>query len=123
MTKTVPIIEDDPATAGFLRSGSADNLVKPVAMTELIARLEVLHRRRTAPSSIVTRLTCADLIPDLRAERDGQLLLLQPRCLAFTITTPQPRSPDNVPLDQACRRHGGGATDRHRRDGTDAASA
>ncbi|MDE8654045.1 response regulator transcription factor [Novosphingobium album (ex Liu et al. 2023)] len=67
-----------------LRAGSDDYLVKPFAMTELLARLEVLHRRRVAAPGIVTRLACADLTLDLlasRAERAGQVLLLQPRAI------------------------------------------
>lgn len=67
-----------------LRAGSDDYLVKPFAMTELLARLEVLHRRRAAVPTVVTRLTCADLTLDLlssRVERAGQALLLQPRAV------------------------------------------
>ena len=67
-----------------LRAGSDDYLVKPFDMTELLARLEVMHRRRTAPSAVVTRLVCADLTLDLlasQAERAGQTLLLQPRAI------------------------------------------
>jgi len=67
-----------------LRAGSDDYLVKPFAMTELLARLEVLHRRRAAVPTVVTRLTCADLTLDLlssRVERAGQALLLQPRAI------------------------------------------
>lgn len=66
-----------------LRAGSDDYLVKPFAMSELLARLEVSQRRRAAPA-VVTRLICADLTLDLlasRAERAGQALLLQPRAL------------------------------------------
>lgn len=67
-----------------LRAGSDDYLVKPFAMTELLARLEVLHRRRAAAPAVVTRLTCEDLTLDLlgpRAERAGQVLMLQPRAI------------------------------------------
>ncbi|MEG3087052.1 response regulator transcription factor [Sphingomonas sp. PB4P5] len=67
-----------------LKAGSDDYLVKPFAMTELLARLEVLHRRRTASAGVVTRLTCVDLTLDLlasRAERAGDPLQLQPRAL------------------------------------------
>lgn len=67
-----------------LRAGSDDYLVKPFAMSELLARLEVLHRPRMAASAVVTRLACADLTLDLlasRAERAGQVLLLQPRAV------------------------------------------
>lgn len=67
-----------------LRAGSDDYLVKPFAMSELLARLEVSQRRRAMAAAVVTRLACADLTLDLlasRAERAGQLLLLQPRAL------------------------------------------
>ena len=67
-----------------LRAGSDDYLVKPFAMSELLARLEVSQRRRTVTAAVVTRLACADLTLDLlasRAERAGELLLLQPRAL------------------------------------------
>lgn len=67
-----------------LKAGSDDYLVKPFAMTELLARLEVLHRRRATTPAVVTRLTCVDLTLDLlasRVERAGQLLLLQPRAI------------------------------------------
>jgi two-component system, OmpR family, response regulator len=67
-----------------LRAGSDDYLVKPFEMTELIARLEVMHRRQAASVPVVTRLACADLSLDLlasQAVRAGQALLLQPRAL------------------------------------------
>lgn len=67
-----------------LRAGSDDYLVKPFAMPELLARLEVLHRRRAAAPAVVTRLVCEDLTLDLltsRAERAGHVLLLQPRAI------------------------------------------
>ncbi|WP_447756154.1 response regulator [Sphingopyxis fribergensis] len=67
-----------------LRAGSDDYLVKPFEMTELIARLEVMHRRLKAPPAVVTRLACADLSLDLLAShavRAGKALLLQPRAI------------------------------------------
>lgn len=67
-----------------LRAGSDDYLVKPFEMTELIARLEVMHRRLKASPGIVTRLVCADLSLDLLAShavRAGKALLLQPRAI------------------------------------------
>ncbi|GGE82109.1 response regulator transcription factor [Sphingomonas prati] len=65
-----------------LRAGSDDYLIKPFEIDELIARLEVLQRRQGRSATVVTRLTCEDLTLDLlasRAERAGQVLLLQPR--------------------------------------------
>jgi two-component system OmpR family response regulator len=67
-----------------LRAGSDDYLVKPFAMLELLARLEVLERRRSAQQVVSTQLTCLDLTLDLiasRAERAGQVLQLQPRAI------------------------------------------
>lgn len=67
-----------------LRAGSDDYLVKPFAMLELLARLEVLQRRRLAQQVVSTKLTCLDLTLDLiasRAERAGQVLQLQPRAI------------------------------------------
>lgn len=67
-----------------LRAGSDDYLVKPFEMTELIARLEVIDRRRAAFPAVVTRLVCADLSLDLltsQALRAGEQLLLQPRAI------------------------------------------
>jgi two-component system OmpR family response regulator len=67
-----------------LRAGSDDYLVKPFAMPELLARMEVVHRRRTSTPAVGTRLTCEDLTLDLlanRAERAGEVLMLQPRAI------------------------------------------
>jgi two-component system OmpR family response regulator len=67
-----------------LRAGSDDYLVKPFAMSELLARLDVSQRRRASVAVPVMRLTVADLTLDLltsRAERAGQPLLLQPRAI------------------------------------------
>lgn len=47
-----------------LRAGGDDYLTKPFAFSELLARIEVLQRRRTA-SEPVTRLKVADLDMDL----------------------------------------------------------
>ncbi len=67
-----------------LKAGSDDYLVKPFAMTELLARIEVLLRRNASSTTALTRLVCGDLVLDLlssRAERAGTELLLQPRAL------------------------------------------
>lgn len=67
-----------------LRAGSDDYLVKPFEMTELLARLEVIHRRQSSSTTMITRLVCADLSLDLltsHAVRAGQTLLLQPRAI------------------------------------------
>ncbi|MET0545686.1 MAG: response regulator transcription factor [Caulobacterales bacterium] len=64
-----------------LQAGGDDYLAKPFAATELIARIEVLHRRRDTPPP-VTKLTVGDLEMDLLArtvERAGQKIDLQPR--------------------------------------------
>ncbi len=66
-----------------LRAGSDDYLVKPFEMSELVARLEVLLRRRSALSAL-THLEFEDLSLDLlasRASRAGKALALQPRAL------------------------------------------
>ena len=64
-----------------LRAGSDDYLVKPFAFAELLARLEVLSRRKTSPESSTT-LALEDLTIDLDAQlasRAGQPLDLLPR--------------------------------------------
>jgi two-component system OmpR family response regulator len=66
-----------------LRAGSDDYLVKPFEMNELVARLEVLLRRRSALSAL-THLEFDDLTLDLLAScasRAGRALTLQPRAL------------------------------------------
>ena len=67
-----------------LRAGSDDYLVKPFEMMELVARLEVMDRRRTPLPAALTRLVCDDLSLDLltsQAMRAGHHLLLQPRAI------------------------------------------
>jgi two-component system OmpR family response regulator len=64
-----------------LQAGGDDYLAKPFAASELIARIEVLHRRRDTPPPI-TKLTVGDLEMDLLSrtvERAGQKIDLQPR--------------------------------------------
>ncbi len=64
-----------------LRRGGDDYLIKPFAFSELLARLEALHRR-TRPEAAQTTLQVADLEMDLlsrEVRRRGNLLSLQPR--------------------------------------------
>lgn len=64
-----------------LKSGADDYLVKPYAFAELLARVEVLARRRD-PGSVQTQLSVGDLEMDLLARtvrRGGEDVLLQPR--------------------------------------------
>lgn len=64
-----------------LRAGGDDYLVKPYAFSELLARLEVLARRRTA-APVETELRVGDLVLDLltrKVTRGGQEIELLTR--------------------------------------------
>lgn len=66
-----------------LQSGADDYLVKPFAMAELVARLEVLQRRAvTSASATQTTLTVQDLTMNLlkqHVQRQSTVINLQPR--------------------------------------------
>ncbi len=65
-----------------LRAGGDDYLPKPYAFSELLARLEVLSRRRAAPAMEVTSYRVGDLVLDRlshRVTRGAGEILLQPR--------------------------------------------
>jgi two-component system OmpR family response regulator len=65
-----------------LRAGGDDYLPKPYAFSELLARVEVLARRRGAPASEPTSYRVGDLDLDRlahRVTRAGTEILLQPR--------------------------------------------
>ena len=64
-----------------LRSGGNDYLVKPFAISELIARIEALTRQRRA-APLETLLKVGDLELDLLSRvvrREGKVVVLQPR--------------------------------------------
>ncbi|PZR91554.1 two-component system, OmpR family, response regulator [Bosea sp. CRIB-10] len=65
-----------------LRAGGDDYLPKPYAFSELLARVEVLSRRRAAPASEPTTYRVGDLLLDRlahRVTRAGEEIVLQPR--------------------------------------------
>jgi len=71
---------DDRVTG--LTAGSDDYLVKPFAFAELLARLELLMRRRGSGTHVETILTCATLRMDLlkrEVKRGERAIDLQPR--------------------------------------------
>ncbi|HEY5598295.1 MAG TPA: response regulator transcription factor [Kiloniellales bacterium] len=64
-----------------LRAGGDDYLTKPFAFSELLARIEALGRRPSAPA-VQTRLEVGDLELDLltrQVKRAGRVIELQPR--------------------------------------------
>ena len=72
--------EVDDRVAG-LKAGGDDYLVKPYELTELVARVEALGRRR-GPTNIQTTFSVADLEMDILARtvrRGGKKIDLQPR--------------------------------------------
>ena len=85
--ETVPVLilsalaQVDDRVKG-LRAGGDDYLPKPYAFSELLARVEVLSRRRGAPASEPTTYRVGDLLLDRlahRVTRAGEEIVLQPR--------------------------------------------
>ncbi len=82
--------EVDDRVSG-LKAGGDDYLVKPYAFSELLARIEALGRRRSAPTDVVTRFKVGDLELDVltrtvrRAERKIDLQPREFRLLEYLI--------------------------------------
>ena len=73
--------EVDDRVTGF-KAGGDDYLVKPFALSELLARVEALGRRRAPAEMAKTRLEVGGLELDLLSRtvrRDGRRIDLQPR--------------------------------------------
>ena len=71
---------DDRVTG--LRAGGDDYLVKPFAFAELLARLELLMRKRGSGTAVETTLSCGPLRMELlkrEVQRDDRRIDLQPR--------------------------------------------
>jgi two-component system OmpR family response regulator len=65
-----------------LQAGGDDYLTKPFAFSELLARVQALIRRASAPTSEPTKLVVGDLTLDLltrEVTRGGEKIELQPR--------------------------------------------
>ncbi len=82
--------EVDDRVSG-LKAGGDDYLVKPYAFSELLARVEAMGRRRSAPADVVTRFKVGDLELDVltrtvrRAERKIDLQPREFRLLEYLI--------------------------------------
>ncbi|MEQ8748670.1 MAG: response regulator transcription factor [Amphiplicatus sp.] len=73
--------EVDDRVTGF-KAGGDDYLVKPYAFDVLLARVEALGKRRSAPANVTTRYQVADLEIDVitrTVRRASQKIDLQPR--------------------------------------------
>lgn len=69
-----------------LESGADDYMVKPFALSELLVRLQILARRRSATESAPSTLKSCGIVLDLlkrEVTRDGQRIDLQPREFAL----------------------------------------